>query len=177
MLWLVLEGLCWKWWEKRQTQTTFCILKTVSYWNFVMILCLTGIRNNVDFLEPHILNILRCLRCFPFWKAEWEWTFILRLKIERKLEWSFVIGLYLQLTMKSQHLQKPTVLWVNLNGISLQYSINWILNRYSNIILCTWLLNVSNAFESMNLLGYLFSDLKKNTTCSAWELPFSLVWS
>lgn len=83
-------------------------------------------------------------------------------KSERKLEWSFVTGLYLQLTMKSQHLQKPTVLWGNLNVISLQYSINWILNRYGSIMLCTWLLTASNAFECVNSLSHLFRYMKKN---------------
>lgn len=74
---------------------------------------------------------------------------------ERKLEWSFAIGLYLQSTTKSQHLQKLTVLWRNLNAVYLQYIITWILKRYSSIILRTLLLNTSDVFGSVNLFSHL----------------------
>lgn len=111
-----------------------------------------------------------------FWKAGWGWASILGLS-ERKLELSwFFIGLNLSSAVKSQHLQKPAVLWGNLNGVYLQYIITCILKRYGSI-LCT-LLNASSAFGSINLLSnfcvahraYWPSSTMKMQLCSSHDM-------
>lgn len=114
--------------RETQTQTSSCILKTpASYWNFAMVPCL--IRTKIRLSWTTHFKCFKTPKMLSFLESWMRNDMYFETKSERKLKWSFVTGLYLHLTMKSQHLQKPTVLRGNLNGISLQYNINWILNR------------------------------------------------